>query len=49
MGKTVSEVSLSDSGQFLLKVEKRTLDLVEHFKADYVLMATGSSRQVCNL
>ncbi|XP_074573324.1 uncharacterized protein LOC141829698 isoform X2 [Curcuma longa] len=46
MGKTVSEVSLSDSGQFLLKVEKRTMDLVEHFKADYVLMATGSSRQV---
>ncbi|XP_042422885.1 uncharacterized protein YtfP-like isoform X2 [Zingiber officinale] len=46
MGKTVSEVSLSDNGQFLLKVEKRTMDLVEHFKADYVLMATGSSRQV---
>ncbi|XP_042430783.1 uncharacterized protein YtfP-like [Zingiber officinale] len=45
MGKTVSEVSLSDNGQFLLKVEKRTMDLVEHFKADYVLMATGSSRQ----
>ncbi|WOL15240.1 hypothetical protein Cni_G24021 [Canna indica] len=45
IGKTVSEVSLSDSGQFLLKVEKRTTDFVEHIMADYLLMATGSSKQ----
>ncbi|CAL9777097.1 unnamed protein product [Musa acuminata subsp. burmannicoides] len=45
IGKTVSDVSLIDGEQFLLKVEKRTMNFVEYIKADYVLMATGSSQQ----
>lgn len=42
----VSGASIVDNGKFLLKVEKRTVDFVEYIQADYILVATGSSRQV---
>lgn len=45
-GKVVSDASVSDNGKFLLKVEKRTIDLVEYMEADYLLVASGSSKQV---
>ncbi|XP_008807884.2 uncharacterized protein YtfP isoform X3 [Phoenix dactylifera] len=44
-GKVVSGASIVDNERFLLKVEKRTVDFVEYIEADYVLVATGSSRQ----
>ncbi|XP_058073863.1 uncharacterized protein LOC131222717 [Magnolia sinica] len=44
-GKVVTSASKTISGKFLLKVEKRTIDLVEHIEADYLLIATGSSPQ----
>ncbi|RWW09317.1 hypothetical protein GW17_00027187 [Ensete ventricosum] len=44
--KSRGDVSLIDGEQFLLKVEKRTMNFVEYIKADYVLMAMGSSQQV---
>nr|XP_029123478.1 uncharacterized protein LOC105054088 isoform X2 [Elaeis guineensis] len=44
-GKVVSGASIVDNGKFLLKVEKRTVDFVEYIQADYILVATGSSRQ----
>ncbi|KAF3333018.1 HI0933-like protein [Carex littledalei] len=44
-GKTVSDVSVIDNEQFLVKVEKRTANLVEEIKANYVLVSTGSSQQ----
>lgn len=44
-GKVVSDVSINDNGKFLLKVEKRTIDLVEYMEADYLLVATGSCQQ----
>lgn len=48
IGKVVSDASISDNGKFLLKVEKRTIDLVEYMEADYLLVATGSNQQVGN-
>lgn len=45
-GKVVSSTSIVDNGKFHLKVEKRTIDFVEHLEAKYVLVATGSSKQV---
>ncbi|XP_020093129.1 uncharacterized protein LOC109713450 isoform X2 [Ananas comosus] len=44
-GKVVSSTSVVGNGKFLLKVEKRTIDFVEHLEATYVLVATGSSKQ----
>ncbi|KQJ85600.1 uncharacterized protein LOC100821356 [Brachypodium distachyon] len=44
-GKSVSSASVSDSGKFVLKVEKRTVDFVDYVNANYVLVATGSSQQ----
>lgn len=44
-GKSVSSASVNDDGKFVLKVEKRTVDFVDHLNANYVLVATGSSQQ----
>ncbi|KAJ4769443.1 FAD/NAD(P)-binding oxidoreductase family protein [Rhynchospora pubera] len=44
-GNSVTNVSVIDDGQFLVKVEKRTANLVEKIKANYVLVCTGSSQQ----
>nr|CAD1841822.1 unnamed protein product [Ananas comosus var. bracteatus] len=45
-GKVVSSTSVVGNGKFLLTVEKRTIDFVEHLEATYVLVATGSSKQL---
>ena len=45
-GKAVSSASVTQHGKFVLKVEKRTADLVDYINANYVLVATGSSQQV---
>lgn len=45
-GKVVTTASAAGVGKFLLKIEKRTIDYVDYVEADYVLIATGSSRQV---
>lgn len=45
-GKAVPSVSVTQHGKFVLKVEKRTADLVDYLNANYVLVATGSSQQV---
>lgn len=42
----MSSVSVTQHGKFVLKVEKRTADLVHYLNANYVLVATGSSQQV---
>ncbi|KAF8399397.1 hypothetical protein HHK36_015261 [Tetracentron sinense] len=44
-GKVVTSATITDSGKFLLKIEKRTIDSVEYVEADYLLIASGSSRQ----
>uniref|UniRef100_J3NFC5 Plasma membrane ATPase n=1 Tax=Oryza brachyantha TaxID=4533 RepID=J3NFC5_ORYBR len=44
-GKAVSGASVSENGEFVVKVEKRTIDFVDYVKANYVLVATGSSQQ----
>lgn len=44
-GKSVTSVSTTKSGKFLLKLEKRTMDLVEYVETNYLLIATGSNRQ----
>ncbi|CAN6344110.1 unnamed protein product [Urochloa humidicola] len=44
-GKSVSGASVTQHGNFVLKVEKRTADLVDYLNANYVLVATGSSQQ----
>ncbi|XP_039803144.1 uncharacterized protein YtfP-like isoform X3 [Panicum virgatum] len=44
-GKAVSSASVTQHGKFVLKVEKRTADLVDYITANYVLVATGSSQQ----
>ncbi|XP_011013998.1 PREDICTED: uncharacterized protein LOC105117893 isoform X1 [Populus euphratica] len=43
--KVVSSASVEDGGKFLLKLEKRTVSFVENVKADYLLIASGSSQQ----
>ncbi|KDP45464.1 hypothetical protein JCGZ_09713 [Jatropha curcas] len=48
-GKVVTNASISAGGKFHLKVEKRTIDYVESVEADYLLIASGSSRQGYNL
>ncbi|XP_058185029.1 uncharacterized protein LOC131302420 isoform X3 [Rhododendron vialii] len=44
-GKVVTTASMTAGGKFLLKIEKRTVDSVEHVEANYLLIASGSSRQ----
>ncbi|KAL6623685.1 hypothetical protein ACP70R_033564 [Stipagrostis hirtigluma subsp. patula] len=44
-GKSVSSASVTEHGKFVLKVEKRTADLVDFINTNYVLVATGSSQQ----
>ncbi|KAJ4828402.1 hypothetical protein Tsubulata_027354 [Turnera subulata] len=44
-GKTVTNTSVASSEKFVLKIEKRSVDLVEYVEADYLLIASGSSRQ----
>jgi hypothetical protein len=44
--KVVSSASVEAGGKFLLKLEKRTVSFVENVKADYLLIASGSSQQV---
>ncbi|KAJ6423565.1 hypothetical protein OIU84_024520 [Salix udensis] len=43
--KVVSSASVGAGGKFLLKLEKRTVSFVENVKADYLLIASGSSQQ----
>mgnify|MGYP003702175299 CR=1 FL=1 len=45
-GKAVTGASVTENGKFVVKVEKRTVDFVDHVNAKYVLVATGSSHQV---
>ncbi|KAG5527213.1 hypothetical protein RHGRI_028197 [Rhododendron griersonianum] len=45
-GKVVTTASMTAGGKFLLKIEKHTVDSVEHVEANYLLIASGSSRQV---
>ncbi|XP_010272207.1 PREDICTED: uncharacterized protein LOC104608047 [Nelumbo nucifera] len=44
-GKTVTTASTNAGGKFLLKIEKRTINMVEHVESDYLLIASGSSPQ----
>ncbi|KAK4834414.1 hypothetical protein QYF36_022145 [Acer negundo] len=44
-GKAVTTATATAGGKFLLKLEKRTLNLVECIEADYLLIASGSSKQ----
>ncbi|XP_044505451.1 uncharacterized protein YtfP isoform X2 [Mangifera indica] len=44
-GKFVTSASANAGGKILLKVEKRTINLVESIEADYLLIASGSSKQ----
>ncbi|KAL7588367.1 hypothetical protein Lser_V15G36212 [Lactuca serriola] len=44
-GNSVTSASISQSGNFILKFEKRTIDYVEFVEADYLLIASGSSQQ----
>lgn len=45
-GKVVTSVCATVGGKFLIKLEKHTKNLVEYLEADYLLIASGSSRQV---
>lgn len=45
-GKVVTTASMTAGGKFVVKIEKRTVDSMEHVEADYLLIASGSSRQV---
>lgn len=42
----MTATSPTHHGKFVLKIEKRSIDYVENVAADYVLIASGSSRQV---
>ncbi|KAF5961777.1 uncharacterized protein LOC114267950 isoform X3 [Camellia sinensis] len=44
-GKVVTTASVTVGGKFLLKIEKRTIDFVDYVEADYLLIASGSSKQ----
>ncbi|XP_052191082.1 uncharacterized protein LOC127800495 [Diospyros lotus] len=44
-GKVVTSASMTLAGKFLLKIEKRTVDIVEFVEADYLLIASGSRKQ----
>ncbi|KAI4351583.1 hypothetical protein L6164_005930 [Bauhinia variegata] len=43
--RVITVASVADNGKFLLKVEQQAAGHVEHIEADYLLIATGSSRQ----
>ncbi|KMZ63248.1 hypothetical protein ZOSMA_41G00920 [Zostera marina] len=45
IGKVVTSASCNVNGKFLVKIEKRTADFVEIVETDYLLIATGSSKQ----
>ncbi|XP_030531021.1 uncharacterized protein YtfP isoform X6 [Rhodamnia argentea] len=44
-GKVVTSASRDVDGNFQVKIEKRTTNYMENLKADYLLIASGSSRQ----
>lgn len=44
--KTITAVSVLSGGKFLLEIKQQPADYAEHVEADYLLIATGSSRQV---
>ncbi|KAL6521736.1 hypothetical protein OROGR_018305 [Orobanche gracilis] len=44
-GKTVTSVSTSAAGKFSVRIEKRSVDYVEHVESDYLMIASGSSEQ----
>lgn len=44
--KTVTGVSILSNGKFLLEVKQQLADHAEHVEADYLLIASGSTRQV---
>ncbi|OVA09093.1 Conserved hypothetical protein CHP00275 [Macleaya cordata] len=44
-GKVVTKASTTTSQKFRIKIEKRTVDLVEYVEADYLMIASGSSQQ----
>ncbi|KAJ8544950.1 hypothetical protein K7X08_017533 [Anisodus acutangulus] len=48
-GKVVTGASSTADGKFAVKLEKHSLDYVEHVEADYLLIASGSSKQGYNL
>lgn len=48
-GKVVTTASSTADGKFAIKLEKHSLDYVEHVEADYLLIASGSSKQGYNL
>lgn len=48
-GKVVTDVSRAVGGKFRVKIEKRTVDLIEYIEANYLLIATGSSQQGYNI
>ncbi|XP_020969064.1 uncharacterized protein LOC107623628 isoform X3 [Arachis ipaensis] len=43
--KIVKTASVTNSGKFLLEIQQQPADHAEHVKADYLLIATGSSQQ----
>lgn len=45
-GKTVTSVSRTNDGKFSIKIEKRTINHVEHVKANYLMIASGGSEKV---
>lgn len=45
-GKSVTNVASTSTGKFIVKIEKRTMDVVDLIEADYVLIASGSSQMV---
>lgn len=44
--KAVTSASVASSGKLLLNVQQQSTDHVERVEADYLLIATGCSRQV---
>ncbi|XP_057491398.1 uncharacterized protein LOC130777148 [Actinidia eriantha] len=44
-GKVVTTASVTAGGKIHMKIEKRTIDYVEYVEANYLLVASGSSRQ----
>ncbi|XP_071692650.1 uncharacterized protein [Rutidosis leptorrhynchoides] len=48
-GVSVTSATISDSGKFMVKIKKRTIDYVDFVEANYLLIASGSSQQGYNL
>lgn len=48
--KNVTAVSVSSGGKFLLEIKQLPAGSAEHVEVDYLLIASGSNRQVvvCN-